>query len=170
MFIIKKLIMEKYLDWIINENNVATGFFESDGVVKLEAKIYPNIKALYNFLKDNGIVSSPCSYLIEKAKISMFGNSYLRLTYSEETDLKILNSIANFCQKETYQTTKSAHAFLSIGSTGSRNTEKRAMNKIKEWIRDSLPNPRKKLIEYLKSERLISTNTNIFCEILSKDI
>ena len=55
MFIIKKLIMEKYLDWIINENNVATGFFESDGVVKLEAKIYPNIEALYNFLKDNGI-------------------------------------------------------------------------------------------------------------------
>lgn len=162
--------MEAYLDWIIDEKRVSTGFL-SDGLVKLDADIYPNVETLYCFLKENDIVSTSYSYLISIVKSSIYRYSNLRsLSYQEEKDLKILNAMVEFSNIERHRTIKSAHSILSISSTGSSRTERRAMNKIKEWIRDSLPNPRKKLIEHLKRKKLISANINPFCEILSKDI
>lgn len=167
--------MEKYLGWIIDEHDVALGFFRGDGQVKLEANVFPDIEHLYNFLKDNNIVSTSFSYLIDVVRIYSYRNSYgysfqRSLSYSEEKDLKILNAVAEYSNATKYSITKTAHAILSISQTGGERTRARAMGKIKEWVRDSLPNPRQGVIAFLKRENLISQSVNPFCEILTKNI
>lgn len=161
--------MEKYLDWIIKEEDI-TNFWLSDGQVKLKATIYPNIEALYCFLKENKIVSTAFSKLSNAYELLTFGVVPNTLSYSEQKDLKVFCTIVEYCSNEKHSVTKTAHAFLSINSTGGNKTHQRAMEKIKEWIRASLPNPRQKMTDYLKHKGLISQNTNLFCEILSKDI
>ena len=166
--------MEKFQDWIIEEKNVTSGWF-SDGKVELEATVYPNIESLYNFLIENHIVKTPYTNIVNWIKYLSFNqhNNYHFLRQpnkEEERDIIILNFVAELSNKETYKTTKKAYAILSISQTGDEFTRDRAMKKIKEWVRDSLPNPRKRLIEHLIRKGVIASGTNIFCEILSKDL
>jgi hypothetical protein len=165
--------MEKYLGWIIDAKDIA-GWFLGDGVVKLEANIYPDVEELYKFLLENNIVSTSFTGLMDYIQYGQY-LSYNRifrrsLSYEEEKDLIILNSIFEYRKLKIFKTTKSAHAILSISATGGSRTTARAMNKIKEWIRETLPNPRQDLINCLKDKGLISNDVNPFCEILSKDI
>lgn len=166
--------MEKYLGWIIDEHDVTRGFL-SDGQVKLEANVYPDIEHLYNFLRDNNLVMTSFSHLMDYVRNNSYRNIYRysfqrSLSYSEEKDLKILNAIAGYSNATKYNITKTGHALLSISSTGGERTRARAMAKIKEWVRDSLPNPRQGVVTFLKKENLIPRDVYLFCEILTKDI
>lgn len=166
--------MERYLGWIIDEHDVTRGFL-SDGQVKLEANVYPDVEHLYNFLRDNNLVTTSFSYLMDTVRNysyrNIYGSSFQRsLSYSEEKDLQILNAVAGYSNATRYNITKTGHALLSISSTGGERTRARAMAKIKEWVRDSLPNPRQGVVAFLKKENLIPQNANPFCEILTKDI
>lgn len=161
--------MEKYIGWIIDERNVTSGFFRSDVAVDLEADIYPDWEALYNFLKDNGIVQNDYEQLIRIVRASLYGYSP-NPSYSESQDLSFINAIIQYSEKNHYATRKTAKAILSITQTGSSRTRERAMKKIKEWVRDSLPNPRQGIIQFLKERRMIAQSVNPFCEILSKDL
>lgn len=163
--------MEKYLDWIIDEHRVSKGFFMDDALVKLEAEVYPDFEALYTFLKENGMVSTPFSRLKDVVKCSMNGYfNQTSLSSSEIKDLGILVAMAEFCNLKKYKIEKSARAILSIDSTGDSRTKKRAINKIKEWIRSCLPNLRKELVTFLKTEKLLPEDAKIFCDILYKDL
>lgn len=158
--------MEKFNDWIIYETDVTSWFLQS-GQVKLHAKIYPNIETLHYFLKNNDIY---------KAHLNINGTS-IQWSFSQMSgygeivrNRGIANALYKFCNTTVYETTQKGYAYLDTGGTGTSRTRKRAMNKIKDWIRQNLPNPRTKLIKYLKKEKLISSNVNPFCEILNKDI
>lgn len=158
--------MEKFNDWIIYETDVTSWFLQS-GQVKLHAKIYPNIETLHDFLRNNDIYKAHLNI----NGMSIQWNFSQMLGYGEMVrNREIANALYNFCNTTVYETTKKGYAYLDTGGTGTSRTRKRAMNKIKDWIRQNLPNPRTELIKYLKKEKLISSNVNPFCEILNKDI
>lgn len=162
--------MEKFLDWIIDEKNVTTGFFSSDAKVKLQAKIYPNIESLYNFLYENQIVKMPFETTVEaihlKSKDNLLYITYCNnFDYDFEQAFKVVNLLVTFSATQQYSFTETAHAFLSISSTGNEHTYKRAMNKIKNNIREQLPNLRMLLVAFLKEKNIINKETNIICEI-----
>ena len=170
--------MEKYNDWIIDEKDI-TKWYLRGGQIKLLAKIYPNIENLHDFLRDNDIYTanldidrftgighwdlSPHLGYFEDLHLSGYERAELT-----ERNRRIVSALQHFCNITVYETTQKGHSYVDTNSMS--NTHNRAMNKIKEWIRQNLPNPRVKLIAYLKKEGLISSNVNPFCEILSKDI
>lgn len=162
--------MEKFLDWIIDEKNVTTGFFSSDAKVKLQAKIYPNIESLYNFLYENQIVKMPFETTVEAIRLQRKNGLYTgyydnNFDYDFEQALEVVNLLVAFCKTQQYSLTETAHAFLSISSTGNEHTYKRAMSKIKNNIREQLPNLRMLLVAFLKEKNIINKETNIICEI-----
>lgn len=157
--------MEKFNDWVIHETDVTNWFLQS-GQVKLRAKIYPNIETLHNFLRENNIYTAGLD-------ISWYGN--IQWFFSpcssyevREKERAIAQALYDFCTTTVYETTKKGYAYVDTG--GMSRTRDRAMNKIKDWIRKNLPNPRAELITYLQKGNLISSNMNPFCEILHKDI
>lgn len=170
--------MEKYNDWLINEKDVTKWYLQS-GQVKLHAKIYPNIENLHYFLRESNIYTANLNINKFLGTVQwelsprydylggVYESEYERMETAER-NRKIVAALQNFCDTNVYETTQKGHAYLDTGS--SSNTRNRAMNKIKEWIRENLPNPRAELIAYLKKERLISSDINPFCEILNKDI
>lgn len=164
--------MEKYLDWIIDEHDV-TRWFLQDGMVKLQAEISPNLEVLYDFIYENKLVSTPFYMIKNTIEACIMEPVYMHNIYLNKIphkDMEICNAVAEFCSSHKYTVTKTGHAILSIGQTGGEQTRKRAMNKIKKWIAESLPNPREKLIDYLKSKKMIPQDARIFCEIRTKDL
>ncbi|MBQ9665025.1 MAG: hypothetical protein IJV33_00945 [Bacteroidaceae bacterium] len=167
--------MERYLDWIIDEHEIVGGFFSNEDHIKVEAEIVPNIETLYTFLLDNGFASSSYSSLVAYIKDVRMSMSYmhdvtLRLSHLYDKDLEILNAVAEFCNKHRYKTKQSAWTRISAFTTGTSRTRKRVMNKIKDWIKDNLPNLREELIKELKNKRLVPLDANPFCEILTKEL
>lgn len=73
----------------------------------------------------------------------------------------IAEALNDFCATQQYSFTETARAFTSISATGSENTHRRAMNKIKDDIRTNLPNLKSSLIKFLKEKRIVNQEANI---------
>lgn len=183
----------QYLDYIIDYMDIDDSIFKVK--VVLSAKVFPDKEMLYNFLYENSIVSAnwrtsvrkyqDVQYMIEKEKKESL-NSFPALCalsrnpswQSEilqhfglcEKDIAIMNSLCAFSKKNMHTFSAVARMFLDFSMGGRQPlTENRALNKIKEQVRE-LPKLRYTLIEYLKKIGLIEPNRNIYCEVLHKDI
>lgn len=162
--------MEKYLDWIIDEKNIATNIFggESDGRVTLQANIYPNIESLYCFLLENRIVKVSYSEIVRSIKY----NTNIDILLENEDFKKsylVIGLILEFAKPIKYSLKESSWAITSISMTGNKRTYNRTLNKIKEKIRQ-LPNIRSRLVLFLKQRGVINKNAIITCEILHKEL
>ena len=164
--------MEKYNDWIIDEQEI-THWFLSNGRVKYHATIFPDIEELHDFLVENKIYSAYYFKNTLMGTITWYFEPRRIHNYYEKDEIcmrnkAIFNAMQDFCKTLTYETTQKAYSYVDTGSMA--RTKKRAMDKIKDWIRENLPNPRAELIAYLKNRKLIGNTVNPFCEILNKDI
>ena len=166
--------MEKYLDWIIEYKDV-TSWFLSNGQVKLEAKIYPNIETLHDFLRENNVYTTKLTHnttgnvVIGYRDVITFNFAPSNMPYSDiEKNKSIFSVLRDFCSSRVYTTTKRAYAYIDTGSMD--NTIERATKKVRKWASENLPNPRSELIKELKQKQLIPMETKIFCEILTKNL
>lgn len=156
--------MEHYNGWVIDEKNVPLGFFRSDGQVKLEATIYPDVPFLYEILRSKGLVSMSASALVSFVKRLGYSRSNIDIyaSGSDKKDLSIFNALAEYSLKHQYTTTQSAHSILSIDATGSTRTYRKAMTKIENYINVNLPNVRREAIAFLKSRNLVPQSTVVY--------
>ena len=167
--------MERYNGWLIDEHKQSEGFFHSDGRVVLDAKIVPDIETLYKILHNKGVVSEPFEKIAnyvkygdgsnlspsEKAMYRMYhGVNFVSSVNSK--DLAVFMALFKIGSKHQYSTTQKAHAILSIDQTGSSFTYNRAMNKIKKYINDNLPNIQREMIAQLKQQQLIPEWVTVF--------
>lgn len=166
--------MEKYLDWIIDEHDVSSGFF-SGAQVKLEAKIYPNIEALHNFLIENNVYTTKLTHgttgnvVIGYRDVITFNFAPPNTSYNDiEKNKSIFSVLRDYCSSRVFTTTKRAHAYIDTGFMD--YTRERAMKKVRKWASENLPNPRSELINELKAKKMIPQDARIFCEILTKDL
>lgn len=164
--------MEIYKEWCIIAHDISTGWF-SDGFVKLEATISPDIKSMYDFLLENNVANTSFQMLNQQIR-TVFSLRNRNGAYDKclsEKDLLLLNAIYEFANTQKYHTIQKSYAITSISTTGSERTRKRAMDKVKKYIDDNLPQyPRKLLVEYLKNKGLIHRDAEFFYEVLSKKI
>ena len=160
--------MERYNGWLID------GFL-SDGRVILDAKIVPDIENLYLLLKSKGVVSEPIKNIADYIQYGDGSNMsgverqmsrmYLGANFVSsvnQNDLAIFMAMVNIGSHYQYSTTKKSHAILSIEATGSEFTRRRAMNKIKKYINENLPNIQREIILQLKKNKLIPDWVEVF--------
>lgn len=167
--------MERYNGWLIDEKQRYEGWFQSDGRVILDAKIVPDIETLYLLLKSKGIVSEPIKKIADYVQYGdgrnmseterqmsrmYFGANFVSCV--NQNDLAIFMAMVNIGSKYQYSTTQKSHAMLSIDATGSELTRRRAMNKIKKYINDNLPNIQREIIAQLKMNKLIPDWVTVF--------
>ena len=167
--------MERYNGWLIDEQRRLEGSFRSDGRVVLDAKIAPDIEMLYSILQSKGIVTEPVKKIADYVQygdgsnLSAMDKHISRMYYGanfvssvNKNDLAIIMGMVKIGSKYQYSTTQKAHAILSIDQTGDSFTRRRAMNKIKNYINDNLPNIQREMIAQLKQQRLIPDWVTIF--------
>ena len=167
--------MERYNGWLIDEHKQSEGFFHSDGRVVLDAKIVPDIETLYKLLHNKGVVSEPFEKIAdyvkygdgsnlsssEKAVARMYNGANFVSSVNRK-DLAVFMALFKIGSKHQYSTTQKAYAILSIDQTGSSVTYNRAMNKIKKYINDNLPNIQREMIAQLKQQQLIPEWVTVF--------